>query len=367
MSIFDNYFDGSVALNLESDMSCSGAIGAYELATEALQEEHKIFKSMIRQDHAEICNRIDSNLVSESTLEAVQESAIGDIVKRVKEFIVKAGKKILGILQNIIDRIRLLCTQDGAKLVQKYEKQVRSNYNNMESDAFQVKWREYTGYKIPKANQSSVLSKLNSLKMQKDIYNSNDNKDASYEDKDFKPYTEDEKTNYKENLYGYICNSSKLDASDFKQELEEKFLKDEEDKDIKDININEVISVLKDYKKLTSNIEKDKKNTLDSIKEFQKVANDMEKQTNIELSKQGAKYKSKRLNITAGKLTSLCTIYTTCYSAAYAVELDVLKKRFKYAKAVFTKCATYRKKSAKNESAIDEFVSYETDVILGEI
>lgn len=373
----NNFADGGITL--ESDLSVHPVYGQFEIAQEAMEVEHDVFMKIMDQDFAECYNKYNPNMVSESNLQAVQEASIGEIFKKVKEFIIKAGKKLLGILDNILTKIKMLCTKDGATLVSKYGKRARANYNSGKMSEVKFKWRKSLNWDIPGlggkfANEfKNIESEMNAAdKGGYNTYGIKDERklsDVSDKEKDaVKPYTEDEKRDFKEALYGHLCGSSSEDEKSFRDELMSKFLDDEETIEGSKFDLAEAEGILKGHNKDIKAVNTNKKTVETIVKEYRKAAEDIEKKHTKALSEKDATFMNKVANTCAGKIIALCNIWSTCYSKAFAVQLESLKIKYKYAKSGFVKCATY---GGKSEAAFEEnFVleeeisNYEVDVLL---
>lgn len=396
--IYENNFNFGSSM-LESDLSVDPTYGQYEIASEAMQTEHDIFMRMMDQDFAESFNRINPSLVTESQLMSIQENAITDIFKRLIDFIVKIGKKLMGILDNIITKIKMLCTKDGKDLVNKYKKRAFDNYNSgrMSEVKFKVRYFkneiDFNHEKLPAWTKlgefDTALKNIKNKVHQKHLHDDDINDDnekavvntskalnQSKPDKYnldtelFKHLSEDQKTEIKEQSLKQICGGTNTDEKNFRKDYLEYLLEDEDEKEGTEFNLSGAIKILTDYSKRVSEFNKQKRETDKKIKNRKKEFEDMQKEFSKDLMKgsaaEGASLAKKAMNIYAGKCIACCNIASSCIATAYSVALEAVKIEYKYAKANFIKCATFggKKESVEESALMREISDYEVDMIL---
>lgn len=369
--IYDNNFSVDNGVMMEADLTAHPVYAQYEIMSECINTEHAIFMKMMDQDFAECYNKHNPSVMTESNLEAIQEASVGDIFKRVKDFIIKIGKKLMGILDNIIARIKMLCTKDGKDIVNKYGKRAHTNFNSGKMSDVKFKWRKRKSYEIKDFKGSDLNNKYtNALKIAEGFVKTGGSKAANdaglteaHKDK-ITPYTDSDKKDLKEGFLGYLAGTS-TDEKSFKADLMETFLDDEDTIEGSQFDLGEAERILKDFSKAIENTNKAKRVLDREIKDLRKVAEDLEKVHTKALGSADAKFYNKVANCQAGKAIAICSIFSSSYAAAYSVLLDSYKAEYKYAKNGFIKCATFGGKKSVDESALyEEIANYEVDVLL---
>lgn len=136
--IFNNNGTG-LASNIPMAEGYDGSCGAALALVESARNDYAMFRAMLDVDAREYTIRQESaGYVTESRLQALNESAISGIWNKIKELFTKLIAKIKSILHNFMARIRGVVS-DGKTLVKKYGNEVLRKSN---IDKLEVKWRK---------------------------------------------------------------------------------------------------------------------------------------------------------------------------------------------------------------------------------
>lgn len=138
-----NMFGGQM-MNIEPAVGYDdGAISAQVVMIENYQNQLKVFDGTILNDIQEATMRIDG--VSESEILSFSESAIGDLLSKIKEMFKKLWAKIKAIFQGFMARLTAKFGSNNKKFVEKYRKVLLTK----DLTDFEPKHRPRTSNDIP--------------------------------------------------------------------------------------------------------------------------------------------------------------------------------------------------------------------------
>ena len=404
MGVYSQYAAFEGGSSVVANESYVGAAGAYRMMEESSMNEHAIFEAIIGRDFAEAyCALSEGTVVSENTLDYLNEASLGGIWQKVVEFIQKVWEKIKGILKSIKDRIQSVFIRDGKALVDKYHKQIQKKMTDGMLSKFKFKWRAFTANATGKdsiakdvfvgvVNSSTVGTDLNAdLTMARDnksahsqfktsgyldrsdkiakpiaqTTNNDDRREAirkvnstdetdSY--KDIRPYTSDEITKKKEDLLGKLVpgNTGDVSVSDFAKEYEDAIFDSVEELEYGkfDEMFNEIENNLKEGKKFKDTIDKEERAVDRWMKEKRRYAENIQKEMSKLAGKDTDTVAAAAANRTASRAISCLNIIQECSSKYYAAVLSCTKIYLKQARAAYIKAATWNQKKAFEENAI---------------
>lgn len=382
--LYSQYGTGSTTTDSDivANESYTGLSGAFQMIAESADNEHAIFEAVIGQDFAEAWNKINPAVVSESQLEAIQEASVKGIWSKVVEFVKKLGEKIMGIIKTLKDKIQMAFIKDGKELVKKYGKQVNTAYNQgklskMKFKYAKVKTSGVAGKTLEDAiGGSKLMTELNARfdQGQKTVYtiSSSDDGDAYDASKgagdEYKPYTTDQRTEILDAAFGSIVGGS-TDSKNFEKDFDEAVFEDAEDiEGLDSTMLALIVSILEGNKGANKTLDSNEKATRKTIKEIETKAKKVESESFKKFSEKSVTKETARVNATAGKVITLCNIYSTVAGRYYGTLGNVIKKEFKQARAAFTKAATYNPKQSANEqvdflTAVAEASDWEVDML----
>lgn len=396
MSVYTQYGTGGInsVTDIAVDESYSGFEGIFRMIEESSANEHAIFESIINQDFAEVYNSINPAIVSESQLEAIQEANVKAIWSKVVDFIENIGKKILGIIKNLRDKIQMVFIRDGKELVKKYESQVNTKLAKQGLTKMKYKYSKPTGnygngtlesklstgdlYSFLNSYTSvmdtllkseikqSVGNKLGGASTDPAKFNADENAEYIKKNPVFKPYTDEQKIEIYEEALGRLVDTSPLTAKEFAKEFDQYVF--EEEKEEEGLNksfLTAIMNSLTGGKKELETLKKHETSTNNSIKKMKSEAEKVERETNRAIGT-GATNLNTRTNMIASKVTTALGIYSKVSGAYYAALGASIKKDLKQCRSIFTKAATYNQKESVNDqaillAAIGETSDYEVD------
>ena len=415
MGVYSQYaaFEGGSAV--VTNESYVGAAGAYRMMEESSMNEHAIFEAVIGRDFAEAyCALSDGTVVSESTVDALNEASLGGIWEKVVAFIQKIWEKIKGILKSIKDKIQAVFIRDGKALVNKYHKQVQKKMTDGKLSKFKFKWRKFNGnLTLENANKDdfaatcfSAKSKVGkNVKEDMDLAESNDKDYSKYGNTDrsnnpnlnyadskntekmekakgnltgderrraaikavnntdeteglsgVRPYTSDEITEMKENLLGLLVpnNSGDISVNDFAKEYEDAIFDSVEELEYKDFDsmFNDIEENLKTGKKSMSTIEREERSTDKYLKEQKRNAENIQKKYSKLAGKNEDRANAAAANRTASRAITCYNIIQECAGKYFTAVLASHKLYLKQARAAYIKAATWNQSKAFEENAI---------------
>ena len=391
MSVYSQY--GSGVMNADLDIianeSYSGLTGAFRIIDESYENEHAIFEAIIGQDFAEAYNKINPSLVSESQLEAIQESGIKNIWNKVVEFIKTVSAKILGMIKNLRDKIQSIFIRDGKELVKKYGDQARKNARSDKLTKMKYKYAApkttYSNTKLEdKIDGSTLWGELKARiavdagTLLKSIPAPSDS--AKYDSKTpiesefFKPYTTDKKEEYLNNALTHTVGGSgtSTDAASYAKDFDTFLFEDVEEKENLTVDaLNKCIDILQSSKNELKVIADNETATKKKIKLLNDAANKMLREMDTKSGKKDTdtEYFSrvdKKASIMASQVITLVSIYSNVATKYYSCLGVAFKKNLKQSRSIFIKAATYNAKKSVDEqvdllTGIQESSDYEVD------
>lgn len=385
MSTYSQYGSGMFeGADLIANEAYAGAVGGYRAIEENSINMHKIFESVIGRDFAEAYTEM--GVLSESTLEAMNEAAVGGIWEKVKAFFKKIGEKILGILKAFKDKIVGTFTRDGKALVKKFEKQILKKVNtSVYKESFKWKWSENALDLVQNKGDlaKSLTDKIAGSEIDKEIRKQYDFANKTFDARTKGGNLEDANEKDKEKYKGYVLDAEKLETyeekaystllgesttkSDFAKDYAEKTLGDTEEKEGFDSSdYSTVKNILENGGKVLGWISKEESEVKKYCKDQIKKAEEIQKETDKLASKEDYKVNASLANTYATNVIKLGNIATTALTTSINCYMNAVKSSMKMARAVWVKAATY---GGKSESAlmeaIDQVSNYEVDEIFG--
>lgn len=414
MGVYSQYaaFEGDSAV--VANESYVGAAGAYRMMEESSMNEHAIFEAVIGRDFAETyCALSDGTVVSESTVDALNEAALGGIWEKVVAFIQKIWEKIKGILKSIKDKIQSVFIRDGKTLVNKYHKQIQKKMTDGKLSKFKFKWRKFNGnltLENPNKDDFAAICFSANTKVGKnvkedmDLAQKNDQRYSNNSDGDdyvaigaddsaknidklnkargtltgderrratikavnntdeteglsgIRPYTSDEITEMKENLLGLLVpgNTGDVSVNDFAKEYEDGIFDSVEELEYKDFDsmFNDIEENLKTGKKSMSTIEREERSTDKYLKEQKRNAENIQKKYSKLAGKNEDRGASAAASRTASRAITCYNIIQECAGKYFTAVLASHKLYLKQARAAYIKAATWNQSKAFEENAI---------------
>lgn len=406
MATFSQYGVGGFSGGtIAADESYIGALGAFQMMEESAQNERAVFEFVLGCDFAEAAT--NNGVMTESEFEAINEASDSGIFGKVVAFFRKMVEKIKGILKNVVDKVRAMCTKDGKELVRKFKDQVnkkvtngdlrdghfsykycpyKSNlqspddiaqyYTDALNDMLEVKIKsdnkDFDNKSIQEIldransqekahdrdksfNKGTNQSKLNDYYDGKEI-KSNSGKSVTYEKDASKALTSSEISDYKDEVLSTLISNTTV--SDFAKDFDEYIFDDEETftDGLNNRHLDNAIDMLQNYEKITQKIEKAQSTSEKKIKnEFIKPAEKIDKEMN-RAGKDRTKFytSSAHARTCAQAVISMGNAVISCIGTVTAGYLAAYKKDYKQSRALYIKVATYNKKAAKNEAALLE-------------
>lgn len=401
MATFSQYGVGGFSgETIAADESYIGALGAFQMMEESAQNERAVFEFVLGCDFAEAAT--NNGVMTESEFEAINEASDGGIFGKVVAFFKKMVEKIKGILKNVVDKIKAMCTKDGKELVRKFKDQVNKKVANgdLRDGHFSYKYCPYKsslqspdeiaqfytdsldkmlGAKIKSDNKEfdnktirEILTASETQKTQHDSMkntainkraqgNLNDYYDgkavgSSYGKDASKALTSSEISDYKDDVLSALMPNTTV--SDFAKDFDEYIFDDEETftDGLNNRHLDNAIDMLQNYEKITQKIEKAQSTSEKTIKnDYIKPAEKIDKEINRASKDRNHFYiNSAHARTCAQAVISMGNAVISCIGTATAGYLAAYKKDYKQSRALYIKVATYNKKAAKNEAALLE-------------
>lgn len=378
MSVYSQYAVGT-SNDVAVDESYDGLVGIYRMIEESALNEHAIFEHVIACDFAEAYT--ENGVMTESSLEAINEASMGEIWGKVKEFVKKMWAKILGIIQNLITKIQSVFIRDGKELVKKFEKKVNSNFNGDKLDKMPVKFMKLNKDDLNKTEVVNIVStntsKLGAAYINNSKYAGNmdadieagkgDNKtewkDLPEETKEiFKSFTTEKLDELKNDALGKILGDNKTtDSKTFAKDMMETYLTEVNKEGLTKEDIDYCKGILENSKEILSTLKREES------KAKQQFKNDIKDIEAIE--KKYSDRSGKTYSAQAGKARGAATRAIQVNSArsnvlgtAYAGITKVYKKAASDARSMWVKAASYGGKAeATLLEAVAEVSDYEVE------
>lgn len=403
MATFSQYGVGGFSGGtIAADESYIGALGAFQMMEESAQNERAVFEFVLGCDFAEAAT--NNGVMTESEFEAINEASDSGIFGKVVAFFRKMVEKIKGILKNVVDKIKAMCTKDGKELVRKFKDQVNKKVANgdLRDGHFSYKYCPYkNNLQSPDEIAKFYTDSLNNMLTatiktdnknfdgktikeileaandQKEYYDKKKGHDTTQRDKDYlddyydgkeinkgatfkkdasKALTSSEISDYKDDVLSKLISNTTV--SDFAKDFDEHIFDDEETftDGLNSRHLDNAIDMLQNYEKITQKIEKAQSTAEKTIKtDYIKPAEKIDKEMN-RASKDRNKFyvSSAHARTCAQAVISMGNAVISCIGTATAGYLAAYKKDYKQSRALYIKVATYNKKAAKNEAALLE-------------
>lgn len=373
MSTYSQYGANSFSDNIVANESYDGIVGAYTAVEENAINEHRIFESVIGRDFTEAY--VAAGALDESALEAVNEASLGGIWEKVKAFFKKMAEKILGVIKSIKDRVVIAFTRDGKELVKKYDKQIVKKINTQKMKNFKFTfYGEVTkDHSLSKDPAKAIETVLSTTELANKMYTcfgnakssfSNIEKVTSKGEIDEKILlTDDQLSDLKEKAYQSISDNEATNRAELM-----KFATDVSDADeTEGLTIDmykKIVNTLKDgqavIKKLNDSENKVKKIYSKIVKDAEDIQNKVSKIAQTEKYNKAASL----ANAMATNTIKMGNALTNIATDALAASIAETKLRYKNARSIFTRAATY---GGKDEATLMEAVSQVSDYEVDQI
>lgn len=124
MGVFSrNSLDNLADVQVEAAVGYEDVTGVQVAMIESYQNQMAIFEGAIQNDMHETILSLDES-VDESQVQAFSESALGDLVGKIKAFFVKLWEKIKGIFRSFMAKFDSVFMKSNKEFVNKYRKEV---------------------------------------------------------------------------------------------------------------------------------------------------------------------------------------------------------------------------------------------------
>ena len=321
--IFDNDYTslngGASAIPMAEGYNCS--YGAALALVESARNDFAMFNAMMGiEARSSAIMREFTSVVQEGEIQALAESAVGGIWKKIKELFTKLIAKIKAILHNFMSKINGL-VMSNKNLAKKYEKELlrKTNIGNLE-----VKWRK------PKSSLPDY-----------DVNKYNDS-DGWKED-----------ASDRHNYFTIACDFDDVSIDDY--------LEDEETVEIKEIGgIRKIINDMKECDKLFKEFERENKKTINEINEKVKNAN---KKANSVAKDAATKddngnYKASDDDVkSANKAYDMAVALQDVVFKIINLNVEYAKLMIKYTKAAFMKAVAANNKKLEENALYLDYVA----------
>lgn len=391
MGLYSQYTaltESAIGGEVQIDESYAGSVGAFRIMEECSMNEHAIFESIIERDFAEAA--FNNGVLEESTLEAMNEAAGSGIWAKITELFIKLRDKVLSLLKTIRTKFDALFIRDGKELVKKYEKIVNKKMNA--GDLAKMKYSmpakgEGASKLFDEFEKDLVLAKVDKTSVGRaliDTFQDAVNAKAMVTVKGvggntldkarerFKAYTEEEKSDFKDNFFTAILGSSTT-AKDFAKDYDEELFGDMEEKEgLTSSDYETIKKIITEYQKFSAGLSKQenlvKKFYNEYIKKADKISAEMGKL--MTTSDGSYTYNAVKANGCASRASTCGNIITTCVSSYYAAIAAASKKSYSIARAIFVKAATFNAKKSVDEqtellTAVEEASNFEVNELVG--
>ena len=319
------------------DCATGPALALYESA----QNDFNMFKAMIGADFRELSIRNESaaGYVTEGEITSLHEAVGGGIFKKIVELFKKLIAKVKSIFHNFVARFRSLYMKDK-DLVKKYGTEVTRKEH---IEKLEVKWRKTTG-----TNPSDMINDI-VAKDPSTYVNSNTN------------LWDEDQSKRNINACNELFGLSVKDYSDFDEDLEKKFFKDDEPDEYKVSDLGgmrSIINIVSGYDAEFKKVEKSSRSYENSINKAIKAFDDA--------ANEAAKKEDSPSEAT--KKYDVAVAYQTVVLRGFSVCLSAMTTNYKQAKAAFMKGITVNPKKLKEsmiyaEAAADVAANEVEDVI----
>lgn len=323
-----------------ADTDYFGEDGAQQIIAESYVNDFALFEGMLMCDFQELA--LGENATE---IELLQEATFANMKAKISENITKAWKKIKGLFETFINKVKALITRDTAKLVNNFSKEV---------DGKDLSKMEFT-YSKPKNSVGDVkigeMQKASEVMVKRlqDAGSSKENVDK------IKSEITDEK--YIDTLYGTLINNSNTTESNFKKDLH--YFLYESERHFTGISDSD----LSDIKNTLTKAEK----TLDGIKKTKKSLDEhfskLKKNVDTFGSKSEDKNKEEARTSALSVLSMYCSKMNRVASRASSALMNETKFGIKQARAIFSKAISYRpvEESYIFEEAVMEASDHDVD------
>lgn len=281
------------------------------ITLEAVQFGQELFGDMVR------CDIQEQVALAEGT-EVMHEGIVHDIWTKVKNFLKKVWNKIKLFFKGIYAKVLARITSDNKNFYNKYHKAVD---DNRDAYGMEVKYKPVEIISFPADRVEHAIDQVRHM-------------------------NEDSDT---DQIIGALCgailpNNKELhNVSDYKQELKDLMIKDEEEEKFSSIK-SEIESYLKDGNKNVKDAQKTEKDALKAIKNMEKAYKRMtedekvsDRSTNTNKLKAGDELDKKGLGTmrVVGPATSLVTAHCSTV-------IDAIKFRNSQARKIYARAVSYR-------------------------
>ena len=321
------------------DTSCGVGLALVESARNDLA----VFKAMIQADYKElaIC-RESTGYVQEGEISALHEAVGGGIFKKIADLIRKLIAKIKSIFHNFMAKINGLVMKDK-DLVKKYEKELGRKAN---IDKLEVKWRKYNEA-VP-----ADLFKIETFE---------------FDEEDLALWDEDSEVRFSKVTKELTKNKISADnVTELSEELEEAFLEDEEELELREIGgWRKVANFIRDYdslsRKMNSNINNCTNKLEKAVNNANKKANDAVKtQSKVERDKESddAEKLVAKYDVTdANKIYDVAVTSQTVMQVLMQSAVQINTIIYKQNKAAFMKAVVANPKKLEETAIYAEAVA----------
>lgn len=319
---------------------------ALDMVTEGLEIDQKFFNLFVEHDFLEAAAMGDVAL--ESTLMAVDESFLGDVWSKIRDFIKKIRDKIVSIFKAAAVKIGAFFTKDNESLVSRYDRQ----YKAASTDSSII----IKGFRKMEKDPSILVTGFTPDKDFKDVgigsmWNGDDPKNEIKRLETIKKNTTVSKM-----LKACHANigsaSSGVDSSSAKIDYLKALFANP--KDMKATELGFIGETLKNHQNAIKQIN-DAKDALDDI--LKTMDEDAKKQEDINVPSGEGDQVEKNNNTRqvetkkAEVARTICTVTNSCVGKLSSAALDAIKFNIKQCRAAYIKIATKGAPSVKKESA----------------
>lgn len=311
MGFFTSTEDTYNDIYIENAHRYEDEYGINLITLEAVQFGQEVFGDMVRSD------------IRECTTGVIQESVIQDIWEKVKAFFKKVWNKIKLFFKGLYAKILARMTSDNKAFYNKYHKDVDDN-----TDALSMEVKYRTVGEMP--DISKVDMKYAQLKNLSHHDNLKSNEDLRQD-----IFTKILSMTTNIQTRGSIAN-----FSDFKNELKENVIGDEEDVKFSSIK-KDIEEILKTGNKNVKDAQDAEKKALNKIKELEKALKDdvNRYKTKDKFTSDNSRVGQENTSIGPIKAASfMVTIVTTMTNAI----VDIIKFRNSQARKIYARAVSYK-------------------------
>jgi hypothetical protein len=289
---------------------------------EALETDQKFFDLFIEHDFVE-CG-VNNGVVSESTLEAIDENFATDVWEKIKQLLQKIKDKIVSIVKSAMVKLHAIFIKDNKALVEKYSKQ----YSNADKSKVEIKgWRDYDENAVKKYDLKDIFERACN----------NFTSDQDHKDQ----YKEDYSIN---ELLSKTLNGKSTNASSYQGDyINEVFATA---RTAKGDDIGNITTYLNDYESTVKSIKENQKKDEDAIAADQKLVDNFKKLSDDKTSSETTR---KQYSDKYSDAKTACTNMNILVGKWYGAKLAALKKNMQQCRSAYIKIAAY---GAKTESTL---------------